>query len=172
MKRTQRLQALAGRLDALAAADDRRIQQAQQIAGLRRQGAKELHELCRSVVDELNPLLTRFRMELSPADYGDNGFRDPGKNVIQVDLRGRVVQITYEATDAYTSTEQFRIPYIIQGAIRWFNQERLDRDEMGEEWVFYSQERDGWRWYVVDPRSRRFSPFDADHLTSILEQLV
>jgi hypothetical protein len=172
IKPQDRLKRLASKLDAIAEADQRRIDEARRVAELRLRGARELHALCKYVVAQLNPLLTRLQIELSPPEFTDEGFRDPGKNILQVQARGRIVQIAYEATDATTSTEQFRIPYIIQGAVRWFNQDRLDREEMDEQWVFYCVERDGCRWRFLDPRSRRTGQLDSDYLFGMLEQLV
>ncbi len=172
MKPQDRIRKLAARLDALAEADQHRIDEAHRSAELRRRGARELHALCRYTVAQINPMLTKLQIELAPAEFVEEAFRDPGKNILQVQARGRIVQLTYEATDAPSSTEQFRIPYILQGAVRWFNQERLDREEMDEQWIFYCVERDGCHWRFLDPRSRRTGPLDAEYLFGMLEQLV
>ncbi len=167
-----RLRKLAGRLDALADKDDRRLRREREIEQLRRHGALALHTLCATVVDSLNPMLTRVNLELAPPVYGENDYEDTGRNLFQIQAHGRIVQITFEGSETTTSTEDFRTPYILKGAVRWFNQERLEREEMEEQWIFYCLGKEACAWRFLDPRTHRTGVVDADYLIGLLDQLI
>ncbi len=71
-----------------------------------------------------------------------------------------------------TSTEEFRVPYILSGAIRCFNQQLLEKDLIEEQLLFYTLEKSRNLWRFFDARTYRSGPFDTDYLTSLMEQLV
>lgn len=167
-----RLQKLARRLDALADRDQARLRRAEEIAGWRRQGARELHALCAALVGSLNGLLAQVRLELSPAEFVEEGFRESGKNIYQINTRGRLLQMTFESTAGLSSTERLRIPHILEGATRWFNQERLDGEVLDEHGLFYCLEKSGRSWQFFDQRTQRIGAVDEDYLVGLLEQLL
>jgi len=167
-----RLKKLASRLDALSERDENRIRKAREIAALRLEGARALHASCVSLVRSLNSLLTQVQMELSPPEFPEDGYRDSGKNIYQINVRGRILQMTFEATAGLCSTENFRIPYIIEGAIRWFNQEKLDKEALDEHALFYCLEKKGRSWRYLDPRSQRTGEVEDDYLVGLMEQLL
>lgn len=167
-----RLERLAENIEALARKDEERIQEAHHIDELRREAAAELHSCCARFASSVNRLLNKVTLELSPPEYDVGAFRDPAVNVFQINAAGRVIHIKFQATDTLTSTEQFRIPYILQGAIRWFNQEMLDHTIVTETMLFYCVEKDRGRWVVFDPRTHRVVPFDQDYLVALMERLV
>jgi hypothetical protein len=168
----QRLKKLAERIDALVKKDEHTVQQARHITALRRQAAVELHGICSGFVQELNGLLSHMALEFDPDQYTAAQFHDDGVNLFQINARGRIVQIRFEATAELVSTEDFRIPYILQGAVRCFNQQLLEHDLIEEQLLFYTMERARHFWRFFDARTYRSGRFDADYLTGLLEQLV
>jgi len=169
---SDRLKRLARSLDALARTDEVRIRRAREIGSLRRQAALELHGICGDFVRDLNQLLSAIELEFQPVDYGPENFQDEGPNLFQINASGRILQIKFQATPELISTEDFRVPYILEGAIRCFNQQLLERDLIEEQLLFYTIEKSRQLWRFFDARTYRSGLFDADYLTSLKEQLV
>jgi hypothetical protein len=167
-----RLKRLAETIDALAVKDAELIEKTQRIAVLRRRAANELHAICRSFVGELNRHLTQTELTFDPPTYAPESFQDGGANLFQVNARGRLLQIEFSATDLLISTENFRVPHILEGAVRCFNQDLLDQAVIEEQYVFYCLERRHNQWRYFDARTYRSGPFDEDYLISLMEQLV
>lgn len=170
--RKERLQKLAHQVEALSAKDDQVIRQANQVAEQRRAAAVGIHRICAGLVQSLNELLQNTVVELSPADYPPEVFQEDKANLLQINIRGLLLQIEFESTEPLISTENFRVPYILEGAIRCFNQELLDRDVIEEQSLFHTTEQNGNVWRFFDPRTYRTGVFDEDYLVSLLEQLV
>jgi hypothetical protein len=169
---SDRLKKLARSLDALARQDEVRIRRAHEIGFLRRQGALELHGICGDFVRGLNQLLSEVELEFHPEEYGTESFQDTGINLFQINARGRILQIKFEATPEPVSTEDFRVPYILAGAIRCFNQQLLEKDLIEEQLLFYTIAKSRHLWRFFDARTYRSGPFDADYLAGLMEQLV
>jgi hypothetical protein len=169
---SDRLRKLARSLDALARKDEVRIRRADEIGSLRCQAALELHGICGDFVRDLNQLLSQIELEFQPEDYGPESFQDEGINLFQINARGRILQIKFEATAELISTEDFRVPYILAGAVRCFNQQLLEKDLIEEQLLFYTIEKPRQLWRFFDARTYRSGPFDADYLTGLMEQLV
>jgi hypothetical protein len=167
-----RLKKLAGTIESVVEKDELRMREARKVAELRRQAAVELHSICSDFVNSVNRLLSKVMLDLGPPDYSAEAFRDPGRNVIQINSAGRLIQIEFQATDTPTSTEEFRIPYIIRGAVRCFNQEQLDRAVIPELHLFYCLDKGRRTWLLFDPRTHRTVPFDQECLISLMERLV
>lgn len=167
-----RLKRLAKSLDALALKDEARLHKASEIGSMRRQAAVDLHEICGSFVRDLNQLLSEVELEFDPAEYGPDRFHDEGINLFQINARGRILQIKFEATPELISTEDFRVPYILAGAVRCFNQQLLENDLIEEQLLFYTLERSRHLWRFFDARTYRSGPFDATYLTGLMEHLV
>ena len=53
-----------------------------------------------------------------------------------MNVRGRILQVAFEATVELVSTEDFRVPYTLHGSVRAFNQELLDKDIIEEQLIF------------------------------------
>ncbi len=168
----KRLKKLVDRIEALAGKDEQAIEQAHQIEQMRRQAAVELHGSCARFVAEINRLLKDSRLEFDPPEYGPESFHAEGANLMQINLRGRILQVEFEAGEKLVSTEEFRVPYILQGAVRCFNQELLDRDALEEHLLFYCLEKKRNVWRFFDPRTHRTEEFDVDYLLSMMEKLV
>ncbi|HBY60954.1 MAG TPA: hypothetical protein DEH78_14120 [Solibacterales bacterium] len=163
-----RLRKLAERLEREAAADEELLKKAREVEAARRGASAELFAVCHAFVGAVNSLLTTLRLELSPETFPPEAFRDTGVNLIQINARGRLIQIVFESTPALSSTELFRTPYVLQGSVRWFNQDFIDTTGIEEEQVFYCIGQ-GWRFQNV--RTRRSGPFDHEHLIQLMEQL-
>jgi hypothetical protein len=167
-----RLTRLAKKVDALARKDETAIRRTREITSLRRQAAVELHSICGGFVRELNGLLVETALEFAPEIYRQEHFRDSGANLFQINARGRILQIEFECTPELTSTENFRVPYTLEGAVRCFNQQLLEKQLIEEQALFYTVERSRNLWRFFDARTYRSGVFDLDYLVSLLEQLV
>jgi hypothetical protein len=119
-----------------------------EVVGLRRQGAIELHSICADFVASVNLQLSPPVLELSPPEYAAEMFRESGVNLMQVNAQGRIIQIAFEATPV--STEKFRIPYILEGEVRAFNQEMLDRTQIRSQALFFCLDEAGNTWRHVE----------------------
>jgi hypothetical protein len=167
-----RLQKLAEAIDALAGKDSVLIQKTQQVASLRRQAAAELHDICRKFVSELNQSLSHTQLQVDPPDYPLDSFQDMGVNLLQINIRGRILQIEFASTPEMISTENFRVPHILEGSVRCFNQELLEQAVIEEQFLFYCLERKSNLWRFFDARTYRSGRFDQEYLISLMEQIV
>jgi hypothetical protein len=163
---------LAQSIDALAEKDESFLRHAREIAALRRTAAAGLYAICSDFVDSLNRLLSRSEMILDPFGFPPEAFQEDAKNLFQINVQGRILQVEFEASPELVSTEDLRIPYILQGGVRAFNQELLDRSLIEEQLLFYTLEKDRKMWRFFDPRTYRSGPFDQEYLTSLMEQLI
>ena len=169
---SERLRRLAKSLDALARKDEQTINRAREIDAMRRQAALELHGICAGFVGNLNQLLSEIDLEFDPEEYRPENFQDDGVNLFQINARGRILQIKFESTPELTSTEDFRVPYIMAGAVRCFNQQLLEKDLIEEQLLFYTIEKSRHLWRFFDARTYHSGPVDADYLTGLMEHLV
>ncbi|HWB86133.1 MAG TPA: hypothetical protein VG675_18460 [Bryobacteraceae bacterium] len=169
---SQRLKRLAGQIDALTAKDERNIHHAREIASLRRQASVELHGTCAEFVRQVNQFLTGAEMTLDPPEFFAERFQEEGTNLFQINIRGRILQIEFGATEELMSTEDFRVPYILEGLIHAFNQELLEKNLIEEQLLFFTVEDDRRMWRFFDARTYRSGPFDLEYLLSLMERLL
>jgi hypothetical protein len=148
------------------------LRRAHDIADLRRQAAGELHGICADLVHSLNALVVQCDVELDPPSFNADFFHDDAPNLIQINVRGRILQMEYEATPELLSSENFRIPYTIEGSVRAFNQELLDKSRIEEQLIFYTVEKHRSMWRFFDGRTYRSGPLDQEYLISLIEQLI
>jgi hypothetical protein len=167
-----RLKRLAQDIEALAAKDETSIRQARDIADTLRRAAQELYGACAGFADSINRLLGRPEMTVDPPEFGPDAFQEDTPNLIQINVRGRILQIEFETTPELISTEDFRIPYILSGAVRAFNQALLDKDLIEEQLLFYTVEKQRTMWRFFDARTYRSGEFDREYLVALMEQLV
>lgn len=166
-----RLQKLAKGIEALATKDQRLLERTHQIAEYRRAAADELYTTCTHFVDSLNGMLREVAVDLDP--HKDAAiFRETGPNLIQINARGRILEIDFCATEEILSTEDFRIPYTLSGSVRAFNQELLEKNLMEEQCLFYTVEETKRFWRFFDPRTHRSGAFDQAYLISMMELLI
>jgi hypothetical protein len=167
-----RLKRLAESIENLAVQDELVVRRSREIAELRSRAAADLFGICEGFVADLNRLLSTPAVALDPPHFGEESFQDTSPNLIQINIRGRLLQIEFEATPELVSTEDFRVPYTLKGAVRAFNQALLDKDLIEEQLLFFTLERRQNMWRFFDPRTYRSGEFDRDYLISLLEQLV
>ncbi len=167
-----RLKRLADNIETLGKKDEAVVAQAREIIGLRHRAAAELHAICADFVDSLNQLLPEAVVRLDPVEFGTGGFREEGANLFQINVRGRILQVEFAATDELVSTEEFRVPYTLEGTVRAFNQRLLDKDLIEEQMLFYTVESHRRMWRFFDARTYRTGPFDRDYLLALMEQIV
>ena len=167
-----RLKKLANTIDALSEKDGQLVQKTQEIAGLRCKAAVDLHSICRNFVSDLNRMLSKTELLFDPPEYSPESFNDHGVNLLQINARGRILQIEFSPTAEMISTENFRMPHILEGSIRCFNQEFLDRAVIEEQFIFYCLEKKQRLWRFFDARTYRSGPFDQEYLVSLMEQLL
>jgi hypothetical protein len=167
-----RLGRLAAAIEAIAAQDQKLIDESSQVERLREQGSAALYKLCREFVDDLNARLTRPALDLDPSEWKDGSFDDSGPNLLQISLRGRLLQIEYAATDEPYSSEDFRHRYVLRGGVRSFNQDFLERDTVDEQQIFYCPNESGADWHFFDARTYRTGLLSIDYLAMELERLL
>ena len=161
---------LAKQIDA-ARTSERFLVNEEEVAALRRQGALQLHQICAEFVSQLNSKLAQARLELSPATYAAEMFRERGVNLMQMSSQGRTMQITFQAPEKLFSTEKFLIPYVLEGEVRTYNQKMLERFEVRTYGLFYCVNQDGAVWRFHDWRIAHAKPVDSGLLAGLMERL-
>jgi len=167
-----RMKRLAQSIEALAEKDEGFLRLSRQMDQMRRAAASELHTICRDFVNSLNRLMSKGELVLDPDQFSEAAFQEDALNLIQISVRGRILQVAYSCTPELVSTEDFRIPYTLAGSVRAFNQELLNKDLIEEQLVFYTVERNRKMWRFFDPRTYRSGTLDQEYLVSVMEQLI
>jgi hypothetical protein len=167
-----RLKRLAHSIDSLLEKDERMLRRAHEVAAMRRAAAHDLHSICQEFVGSLNRMLERSAVDLDPQSMGGDAFQEDVPNLVQINVRGRILQIVFRATPELVSTEDFRVPYTLEGTVRAFNQELLEKDLIEEQLIFYTLEKHKKMWRFFDARTYRSGPFDVEYLIGLMEQLI
>ena len=81
------------------------------------------------------------------------------------------MQIAFGAPPQMVSTEKFRIPYILEGEVRAYNQKMLERFEIRSRLVFFCVEKETASWRFFDWRTLRTGPVDDGLFVSLMELL-
>ena len=163
---------LAARIEALAAKDDEGLRLSREIGEIRAAAAAEIYSICANFVEELNRILPRPEVMIDPPEFGKKDFSDFSSSLIQINIRGRILQIEFGAAETLVSTEEFRIPYTLAGSVRAFNQELLEKDLIEEQLIFYTIEKHRRMWRYFDARTYRSGPIDQPYLISVIEELL
>jgi len=167
-----RMKRLAQKIDALAEKDEVFLHLSQEMRQLRSAAAGELYAICGDFVNTLNRLVAKGELLLDPERFSAADFHEDGLHLIQISIRGRILQVEFSATPQLISTEDFRVPYTLSGYVRAFNQELLDKDIIEEQLIFYTVEKDRKMWRYFDPRTYHSGAFDQEYLASVMEQLI
>jgi hypothetical protein len=167
-----RLKRLAEKIDALSDKDECLLRYTRDMAALRLAAAQELHTICSHFVNSVNSLLNRTVITLDPAEFSPEAFHEEGSNLLQINARGRILQVEYSSAPDLSSTEDFRIPYTLEGYIRAFNQTLLDKDLIEEQLIFYTLENTGNMWRFFDARTYRSGAFEQSYLVQLMEQIL
>jgi hypothetical protein len=170
--RPDRLTRLASAIEALGDRDQKIIEENRNVDRLRVQGAVELHAICRRFVDDLNGKLSEPAVMLSPASYTGESFDDTGTNLFQINLRGRLLQLEFLATDEPYESDDFRSPYVMRGSVRSFSQEFLESNSIDEQMIFYCPNDGRPQWHFFDGRTYRSGELNEDYLAAELERLL
>ena len=142
-----------------------------EIAKVRVQGACELHRVCADFVSSVNSNLSETLLAISPESYSPDAFREAGANLIQISSQGRQMQISFEVPKQMVSTEKFPIPYVLEGEVRAYNQEMLERFEIHTRMIFFCVENETTAWRHFDWRTRSTGLIDRELLASLMEPL-
>ena len=172
MAQDDRIARLAQQLGSLTRKDEHRLLKEAEIVDLRRKGACELHSICSEFVASVNRLLSPAVLELTPPEYAPEIFRASGVNLIQINAQGRIIQIAFEATRELVSTERFRTPYILEGEVRTYNQEMLERVQIHSQALFFCVEESKTAWRYFEWRRGSTGVFNRELLVTLLERLV
>jgi hypothetical protein len=170
-KRDPALARLVEKLDQLPARDELRLRQARELENQQNEASAQMYGLCRDLVNSLNAMLENMVVELSPEAYAASQLAESGV-LFQINASGRIVQITIFPREGSASSEHFRLPYILRGAVRWFNQEYLERQAIEEQLVYYCLDGASGRWRYLDARTRRLGVIDREFLAATIEQLL
>lgn len=167
-----RMKRLAQSIDGLAEKDQVVQRLTEEMRQLRGAAAVELYVICRDFVSSLNRLVVKGELLLDPERFSGADFHEDGMNLIQISVRGRILQVEFSAAQQLISTEDFRVPYTLAGSVRAFNQELLDKEIIEEQLIFYTVEKERKMWRYFDPRTYRSGTFDQEYLVSVMEQLI
>jgi hypothetical protein len=170
-KRPDRLTRLVKRIEAVAGRDRDLMEEATQTDELRLRGAAELHHILRVFVDKVNGRLTDRAILLDPPDFSVDIF-DDDRNLFQINLRGRLLQIEFSATDGLTESDDFKLPYVLHGSVRSFNQDLLLHNTVDEQLIFYCPKAEGAEWHFFDERTYRTGRVAEDYLIREMERLL
>ena len=166
------MQRLAQRIQSLVEEDQGRVRRVVEMEVVRRAAARELHTVCADFVAAVNAMLDDPVVVLDPPEYTAASYSDDSANLVQINVHGRILQVAFAATAELVSTEDFRIPYILEGSVRAFNQEMLDKDLIEEQPLFYTLERDHNMWRYFETRTYHSGPFDRAYLISVMERIL
>jgi hypothetical protein len=171
-RRPNRLERLAARIEALNERDNGLDDETAAVGRLRLRGAAELYAICRGFVKSLNSALVSPVIILDPSDYLPENFTYSGPNILQINLRGRLLQIDFAATEDLYSTDDFRRRYTLQGTVRSFNQELLASNIVDEQTIYYCPEGAAGQWYFFNSQTYRTGRVTADFLAAELERIL
>jgi hypothetical protein len=171
-RRVDRLDRLAQAIEAVGAHDQHLLDESLRVDRIKSEGALLLYGICREFVDALNSRLSEPSVMLAPFEWELDNFHDGQTNFFQISLRGRLLQLEFQSTDEMYSTEDFRLPYVLHGSFRSFNQESLEKNRMGEQRLFCCPLRDTPVWHFFDARTYRTGNVDSDYLAAELERLL
>ena len=174
-----RFRRLAQKIQDLRRKDDAAEARFHEIARQRDQAARELHEICRRFAERLNPYVKEDRLDLIPAEFPAQMDQD-GRFQIMLNVRGRVLLIALEAPGTLVSTDNFRKPYVLQGEVRFFNQELLDEARVEEHGLYFCPGEGGktsgggrrGAWLYWNGRNYKSGMVDEEYLAGLLEQLM
>lgn len=170
--RPDRLTQLALAIEALGEEDRKLADQSNRAEQLRMRGAADLYAICRSFIEALNRKLSKPALILDPVDYSAASYNDGVPGLFQINLRGRLLQLEFSATEEHVSREEFRRPYVLIGTIRSFNQDFLDHNIVDEKAIFYCPEGERGRWHYVDSRTYGTGILTQDLLVATMKQLL
>lgn len=163
---------MAKAIEALTDRDEQLLREAERVDRLRPQGALMLHGLCRQFVEQVNLRLKEPSVSFDPSTWTLDSFTDGATHLFQINLRGRLLQLAFRSTDQLHSTDDFPKPYIMEGALRCFNQELLESSRVDEQQIFFCAKGLSGQWHYSDRRLYRTALITEDYLAGELERLL
>jgi hypothetical protein len=163
---------LAKAIEALGEEDQRLSDERARVEQLRVSGANGLYRICRAFIEEINGRLSRPALVLDPGDYSADTYNDALPCLFQINLRGRLLQIEFSATEELRSSEDFRSPYVLHGTIRSFNQDFLEHNIVHEKAIFYCPEAGAGCWHYFDNRTHSTGLLTQEFLINAMAQLL
>ncbi len=170
--RPDRLTRLAKGIEALGETDRKLIAESSEVDRLRSRGALDLHRVCSAFVEKVNGKLPEPAILLDPPSYGEGNYNDEGLNLFQINLRGRILQIEFSPTAELYEDDDFRLPYVLRGAVRSFNQDLLEHSSIDEQMIFYCPKGGTAAWHFFDGRTHRSGRVTENYLVSEMERLL
>jgi hypothetical protein len=170
--RPDRLTRLAKAIEAIGETDRKLIAKSTQVDLLRLRGAVDLHRICSAFVDKVNGKLPERAILLDPPSFAEESYNEEGLNLFQINLHGRILQLEFGPTADLDEDDDFRLPYVLRGSVRSFNQDLLDQGGIDEQMIFYCPTNDGAFWYFSDGRTYRSGRVAENYLVSELERLL
>ncbi len=175
----ERFRRLAQKIQELRRKDEAAHSRANEIARQRGEAARELYDICQRFAERLNSYVREDRLELIPAEFPEDQ-AEGDHSQLMLNVRGRVLLIALEAPGTLVSTDNFRKPYILQGEIRFFNQELLNEARVEEHGIYFCpgegpKNPGGGRrgaWLYWNGRNYKSGPVDEEYLAGLLEQLM
>ena len=167
-----RIARLAQQIESATRREDQLHLTPAQARELRGRGAAELHAICMAFAASVNRLLPDAVIEVSPASYTADLYREPGTNLFQINARGRIMQLAVQATASPLSTDKFVTPYILEGELRMYNQESLEHFRIRTVALFYCLENEHGTWRYSDWVNNRLGIFGRDLLVDLMERLI
>src|SRR5688572_12341106 len=90
-----RLKRLAASIDSLAEKDEELLSHARDTARLRCTAALELYGICAGFVESVNHLTSQSTLILDPPEFSESSFLNDAPNLIQINVRGRILQVEF-----------------------------------------------------------------------------
>src|ERR1022692_49988 len=174
-----RIRRLARKIEDLRRKDETTAARRAEVHRQRQEAAERLHKICECFVEQVNGMIKEDQMMLVPGEFSNETSED-SRMQFMLNVRGRVLLIDLEPPPSLVSTELFRKPYILQGEVRFFNQELLDDSRVEEHGIFYcpnegAKDASGRRagaWLFWNGRSYKSGPVDDGYLAELMEQLM
>jgi hypothetical protein len=163
---------LANAIEALGEEDRKLVDETARVEKLRVCGADELYATCRGFIEELNRRLSAPALLLDPGDYSAATYNNAVPSLFQINLRGRLLQLEFSATEELFSSEEFRRPYVLSGTVRSFNQDFLNQNMVDEKAIFYCPAGDTGEWHFYDSRTYGTGLVTQDFLIAAMSQLL
>ena len=168
----ERFHRLAGRIEELRRKDEAAHEHRVRVRRQRTEGVQRLWGTCQSFATHLNSYVAQDPLELSPPDPPDEISED---NQVQLllNVRGRVMLLEVRTPSMLVAAENFKRPYILEGEVRYFNQELLEGDRVEEHGIFYCPDEgaDG-AWLYWNGRTYKSGIVDEEYLAGLLEQII
>jgi len=170
--RDERFQKLALRIEELRRKDEATLQRRSQIARRRGEAIRQLWEVCGSFAQRLNTYIENDRLQLSPGEAPEE-FPEDHQVQLLLNVRGRVLLLDIRAPSNLVSMDNFKKPYILEGEVRFFNQELLENARVEEHGIFFCPgEGHHGAWIYWNGRSYKSGPVDEGYLATLLEQIL